>query len=254
MSKKLTPIFGRVGSKRTLKHLIAEVMPEDYDLFVEPFIGGGAIFLNTSHLKGSVINDKDEELISMWKLVQKGMDGNREDYSSSDLDQLKEWYYADQTTDMGRLVKFILKSSNTFGSMGKGKLYKNADPYKKLKKLDVFKEKLTDTIITSGDYRTVMEKHDSTTTFFYLDPPYSKAGVENGDNASKQLYKESYFSVSELVIFLKTIKGKWLVSLEDTPRIREMFKEYTFKTCTAGGTGNRDVGVNKRHELLIFNY
>ena len=255
MDKKLTPIFGRVGSKRSLKNKIARLMPKEYDRYVEPFIGGGAVFLNTP-LKGkSAINDKDAELIRFWKMLKRGVSGNKEYYSSSNLSQLQAWYDSTPKTDIGRLTKYILKQSNTFGSTGKGKLYKDSNPYSKLKKVDQFKAKLKNTTITSGDYKSVMRRYNSPSTFFYLDPPYSKAGTgKQGDDASKQLYKEGTFSVEGLATFLKTIKGKWLLSLEDSSRIRKIFKGYKIRSTVTGGSGNKGVGAKERKEVMISNY
>ena len=166
MDKKLTPIFGRVGSKRSLKNKIARVMPKEYDKYVEPFIGGGAVFLNTP-LKGkSYINDKDAELIKFWKMLKRGVGGNKEYYNSNSLSQLQAWFNSNPKTDIGKLTKYILKQSNTFGNTGMGKLYKDTNPYGKLKKLDDFKAKLKNTTITSGDYKAVMRRYNSPSTFF----------------------------------------------------------------------------------------
>ena len=250
MDKKLTPVFGRVGSKRSLKNKISRLFPKDYDRYVEPFIGGGAVFLNTP-LVGhtSAINDKDRELIKYWKMLKRGVGGNKEYYNSGNLQQLQSWYNSTPKTDIGRLTKFILKTSNTFGSKGWGKLYKESNPYAKLKKIDDFKDKLKNTTITSGDYKAVMRRYNNSKTFFYLDPPYSVAGKSKGDNASSSVYKESEFNVEGLVSFLKTIKGKWLLSLEDSAKVRRLFKGNKIRGLTTGGTGNLNVGAKKRKEV-----
>ena len=79
------------------------------------------------------------------------------------------------------LVKFRLKSNNTFGSLGRGDLYAPTSPYNMLKKGEAYKNKLKDVTLLSENYKTVMRRYDSPQTFFYLDPPY---------NDSKRLYKE----------------------------------------------------------------
>ena len=101
-----------------------------------------------------------------------------------------------------------------------------------------------------------MRRYNNPKTFFYLDPPYSKAGEKRaqGDNASAGLYKEGNFSVEDMAKFLKTIKGKWLLSLENTSRIRNIFKGYKIRGITTGGGGNSGIGEKKRKEVFISNY
>jgi site-specific DNA-adenine methylase len=67
-------IFCRIGRKNNLKKLIISKIPDDYNVYVEPFVGSGVIYLNTD-LKGrkAVINDLDKKLIEGWKAVKKGI-------------------------------------------------------------------------------------------------------------------------------------------------------------------------------------
>jgi len=63
------PVKSRQGGKFYSYKKIIPHFPEDYDLYVEPFVGGGSIFFNTKQVK-SVINDLDPELISIYKIVK----------------------------------------------------------------------------------------------------------------------------------------------------------------------------------------
>lgn len=252
-NKKLSPFFGRVGSKRTLKDKIYKLMPETYDLYVEPFVGGGAVFLALSRDVPIIINDKDTQLMSAYKLLKRGVKGNKKFYDTNDLAQLQHWKDADPKTNIGKLVKYMITSSNTFANKGFGKVYKRTNPYTKLKKSDDYTEKLKRCKITSGDYKKIMKKSDTATTFFYLDPPYE---------GTKSLYKHEKFNFDDLRDFLKTIKGKFLLSLNGSATNKKRFDCFTITSGgQAGGTGNLNnqpiqtgVSTQKRDEIFIRNY
>ena len=75
-------------------------------------------------------------------------------------------------------------------------------------------------IIECLDYKDLIEKYDSSTTFFYLDPPYLKGGVS---------YKYSFTlkDYQELHNIITNIKGYWLMneSERDFPEIIKIFGE-----------------------------
>jgi DNA adenine methylase len=52
---------------------------------------------------------------------------------------------------------------------------------------------------------------------------------------------------------LTTIKGKFLLSINDVPEIRRLFKNYAIETVNLSYTAQKKSGVRFR-ELLIRNY
>lgn len=247
----MTPAFGRVGSKAPIKKKVYAMMPKEKKVYVEPFVGGGAVFFG--HNWGDtkvVLNDKDRELMSAYKILKKGVNAEQaKKYDSQDLNQLKTWYKSSGGGDLARLVKFRLKSNNTFGSLGRGELYAKTSPYNMLKKADAYKDKLKDVTLLSENYKSVMRRYDSPSTFFYLDPPY---------NDSKRLYKEGEFNNQELANFLKTIKGKFILSMNDSRENRKIFNDFKIRGVSVlGGShnvGKDAVGGGTRKEIFIKNY
>ena len=67
----LNPIVKWSGGKKDeLKHIIPHI-PKDYSIYIEPFIGGGAVFFNQNPKK-AVINDVHKELIHLYQSVKNG--------------------------------------------------------------------------------------------------------------------------------------------------------------------------------------
>ena len=62
-----------MGWKRQLIPEIIKILPEKFNNYVEPFIGGGALFFYLSYNK-SIINDSNFELINLYKEIAKNPD------------------------------------------------------------------------------------------------------------------------------------------------------------------------------------
>lgn len=58
------------GGKHSELPIIKEYMPETFDRYYEPFVGGGAVFFDTK-AKKYLINDKSNDLICLYESVQK---------------------------------------------------------------------------------------------------------------------------------------------------------------------------------------
>jgi len=237
-------LFCRVGSKTAIADTIIKLIPS-HKIYVEPFVGSGAIYFHKVPSEKEVINDKDSELIEGYKLV-KQVSADVSKYKNLDtLDKIKRFYNSTHTSKEDKLLYKILKFCNTFGSTGKGDMYKESDPMNKIKNITKYKERLKNTIIFSQDYKTIIKKYDSADTLFYLDPPY-----EN----SKDLYKNSEMDYNEMAKILSNIKGKFILSLNDSSNIINIFNKFKIKRITVKATGNNGIGENARRELLIMNF
>lgn len=64
----MKPILKWTGGKTSELPIIKEHMPKSFDTFVEPFLGGGAVYFNLEHHK-NIVNDFNKELISFYNLI-----------------------------------------------------------------------------------------------------------------------------------------------------------------------------------------
>lgn len=238
--------FGRIGSKRYLYKEILPYIPE-HDTYIEPFFGGGAIFFLKDKVKKNIINDFDINLMNDYRNILEIEPGA----STEDLHyfktspEIKDWVQNTRSTPLNDFIKAVYVRNCTFGSSGRGNYYKFYDPLKRVKKIPNYQKKLKDTIIHTRDYSWILEKYDSPTSWIFLDPPY-----EN----SKRLYKHYTIDFEELKNNLKKLKGKFLLTLNDSPLIRDIFKEFRIIEIEVRKTGNVGVGAKKRNELFIMNY
>jgi DNA adenine methylase len=56
------------GKQRLVKFILPKIPP--HTLYVEPFLGGGAIFWNKEPSKGEVLNDVNGEIINFYQVAK----------------------------------------------------------------------------------------------------------------------------------------------------------------------------------------
>lgn len=69
----MKPILKWTGGKTSELSIIKDNMPEKFDNFIEPFLGGGAVYFNLEHKK-NIVNDFNRELISFYSLINNPID------------------------------------------------------------------------------------------------------------------------------------------------------------------------------------
>lgn len=247
MDKELVKLFGRVGSKANIRKTLYKYFPSDITTFVEPFVGAGSVMLGYKFEPKTkiVINDLDKQLMVGWRIMKKGASGDIEKYNTTNLDTLTKLRDKKGGTDLDKLVSIMVNSRNTFGGLGKGKIYKETNPYTRLKNLNDYKEKLKNASILSEGYGSVISKYNKPNTFFYIDPPYE---------GTKDLYKHEEFDFVKFAEKIKTIKGKFMLSINDSSNIRNLFKGFKQRRVTIKAQANKGVGETDRKELIITNY
>jgi DNA adenine methylase len=239
-------IFCRIGNKKKIKDKILNLIPNDFNLYVEPFVGSGAIFLNVDlENKKSVINDLDKNIVQGHSAIKSGVTLDPKTFIFKDTQN--NIYNKSVSSTNDKFLKSVITACGTFGAKGVGKLYlniSNASIRNKIKNAIKQKDHYNNTRIFNTDYKKIIKKFDSSKSFFYLDPPYE---------SSKALYKDETFDFDELSNILKNIKGRFLLSLNDSPNIRNIFKNFKIISILVKGSNSENIGKDRK-ELLILNY
>ena len=79
---------------------------------------------------------------------------------------------------------------------------------------------MKNTKVLNQDYKSVILNNNTSNAFFFIDPPYEK---------SKDLYKDSIIDYEELAIVLSKVKGKFILTLNDSPDIRRIFNKFKIR-------------------------
>ena len=116
--------------------------------------------------------------------------------------------------------------------------------------LEDLHSRLAGVTIECLDWSAFIPRYDSAETLFYLDPPYW--GCE--DDYGKAMFARADFQ--RMAQQLAGIKGRFMLSLNDLPEVRQTFAGFALTevrtTYTISGTRNDPAGG--RAELLISNY
>jgi len=69
MNKGINPILKWAGGKRQLLKEIKKYIPEHFKVYHEPFLGGGAVLLDLQP-QNAIVNDSNEELINVYRVIK----------------------------------------------------------------------------------------------------------------------------------------------------------------------------------------
>jgi len=256
MEGGINPLLCRVGSKKRFAHLLSFLAPE-HSTYVEPFVGSGAFYWHKDPSTKEVVNDLDKDVAKTLRLIKKAPT-NLALYPQhlDTVPKLKAFLKAHMgaSTVPNELTKQVIVHCN--GWMGKQvskslNVLRDSNPFNKLKHIAEYKARMRNTTVLSEDYVKVINKYNTKDTFFFLDPPYENSGGLGYAKGSAE------FDFERLADALSKIKGKWLMTINDSPFIRGLFKPYHIAGVTIRGhkgTGKVSIGYNDRAELLVSNY
>ncbi len=254
-----SPFSGWIGGKSQLSNRIIGMIPEDHTCYVELFAGAGWTFFKKEPSKVEVVNDINKELITLYRVLQHHLTAFVDSFkwTLNSRDEFERWLKADPETltDIQRATRFYYTLKNSFGGRISGKPTFGYAPSRqpRLNLLRIEEElsaghlRLAGTYIECLPYAEIIKRYDRPETFFYCDPPYW--GCE--DYYGKEIFSREDFA--QLAELLGKIKGRCLISLNDTPEVREIFQVFQIDeaTCTySAGKGTRP----KANEVLIRNY
>lgn len=230
-TNKLKPIIKWSGGKTDEIKFISEFIPEEFTTYIEPFVGGGALFFWLQHDK-SVIADVHSDLINFYSMVKEGY--SEEIYNRlTQLSNNEETYYQvrdnmDVSDDLERSIQFYyLRKTCYRGMLRYNKKGKFNIPFGRYKTFDCsnlldkrYELLLKNTIIHNYDFEKIFNMYDSEDNFVFLDPPYDSKFTDYGFCI---FGKEEHERLAEC--FKKT-KNKCLMVIGKTDFIVSLYKDY----------------------------
>lgn len=239
-------VFTRIGGKYNVRERIVKFFPPEYKTYVEPFLGGGQVFLEVSGdpNKKYVVNDKLKDIYDIWKDLK---DVNPEQMRSFDWSGSKEKFNklrdSSPKTPEERLYRNLYLSYYSMG--GTRKSYTRKDTVRGqrfLSNIEKLQEIMKNVVVLNKDYKDVIKKYDSKDTLFYLDPPYTEKG---------HLYEGQSVDPKELAEVCRKIKGKFVLSYDISEAVKEAFQGFDFYRIKLPYT----TGEKKsKYEFIITNF
>ena len=241
--------FSRYGGKSRIAEQLISMFPnpDKYDVYVEPFLGSGNVFLRKDpYNHKEVINDLDKQVHSVFKKLQsdsKYINDNIKRHTVTKSEWLK-LHESNDPADIITSIKWSFMGRNTHFSESNSKIKTDYLPYQ---------DRLKSVVILNTSYEHVIQKYDSPRTFFYLDPPYNTKSA-NTD------YMTDSITPLDIYNSVKNVKGFMMISYNNDAEMKRLFKDWNIRYINTKYTNNfilknkKDKSHKIVKELVITNY
>lgn len=254
------PPAAYLGGKRNLaKRLCALIATIPHRAYAEPFVGmGGVFFRRQARPPVEVINDLSGDVANLFRIVRRHYQALVDEMEwqlagRADFDRLRR---VDPTTltDIERAARFLYLQRLAFGGRVDGRTFgvrrEQSSRFNlgQLRgELRRVRDRLEPVTIEQLPWSDLVRRYDGSGMLFYLDPPYDETegyGVPFG--------RDDYVRMAEQ---LAGIAGKFVMSINDTPFIRETFAGFDIQEVDVTWMlATAQTGAGKRvTELIIRN-
>ena len=271
------PFVKWAGGKRQILDKLKEHLPEEYDTYYEPFVGGGALLLDLLPEK-AVINDSNYELMNVYACIQ---DEDKLKKMTKELDSYEtkhseEFYFEIRNKDkdklkFGKMVDYkraartIYLNKACFNGLYRVNSKNEFNvPFNKKEKVNTYEGSNIEAIHYYLNYRNVTlkscdfeeaVKDAKKGDFIYFDPPY------DSDTETFNSYTKDGFGKEEQVRLARVFKelsnkGCYvMLSNHNTKLINELYSDFNIHIIEA----KRNINANgkkrgKVEEVIITNY
>jgi len=244
-----------IGGKNRLATKIIALLPP-HTAYVEPFCGGAQVFFHKQPSEVEVLNDLDRDIINFLRVCQ---------WHEQELIRFMRYMVASRTwfdllanidpaslTDVQRAGRFLYLQKNCFGGLVTKQHFHygvvqrpNFNPARLPEVIAQAHTRLQHVQLESLPYEQILQRYDRETTLFYLDPPYWGPKLYRFNFADEDFH--------QLCRYLERIKGKFILSLNDSPAVRGTFGGFHLKETEIAYTST--LKAKKRYpELIITNF
>lgn len=271
------PFVKWAGGKRQIMHEIKKYVPENYDTFYEPFVGGGAVFFELAPKK-AVINDYNSELMNVFECIKDEVKFDKmcTELNHHEANHSEEYYYQvrnidrdvkkyNKLADYKKAARTIYLNKACFNGLYRVNSKNEFNvPFGKKEKVNTYEGQnlgvvhcilnFNDIKLLSTDFEEAV-KDAKKGDFVYLDPPY------DSDTSTFNDYTENGFNKDEqrrLALLFKELSDRGcyvMLSNHNTILVNELYKDYNIHVISA----KRNINSNgkkrgKVEEVIITNY
>lgn len=242
-------------------------MPSNYNQYIEPFIGGGALFFDLMPDK-AVINDSNAELINAYLIIRDNVEELIQ--KLEEYEYCHDFYYFLRKQDTTQLdsislaARFIYLNKCCFNGLYRvnkeGKFNVPIGRYVNPRicesgKLRAVSRALQDTIIECADYKEILCKYARSGDLIYIDPPYHPISKYSDFKryTKKSFCEEDQIELRDIILDLKNLGCFVIASNSYCDFILEIYKGCNIKIVEAKRYINKlAAGRNSIQEVIIL--
>lgn len=244
-----------IGGKNKIAGKIIATFPE-HRTFAEVFAGGAQVLFHKEPSTVEVLNDLDRDVVTFFRICQSHYE-ELVRYLKFVITS-RAWFELLQAqdpaflTDIQRAARFFYLQKNAYAGLVRNRKFGYSveeptrfNPERIPELIEGTHSRLAHVQIECSPYEELLKRYDRPTTLFYLDPPYFGRKLYNFN-----LEENDFVDMAKR---LAGLRGKFLLSLNDVPDVRRIFRGFHFREIELAYTAQQTAG--KRYpELLIANY
>ncbi|MDR6300669.1 DNA adenine methylase [Mesonia maritima] len=253
-----SPILRWAGGKNWLVKHINKLIPENFNNYHEPFIGGASIFLAVNPSNNTYISDLNKDLIDTYKAVKENPKNVIDNLKT--FENTKEFYYhlreQELNNEYAKAARFIYLNQTSFNGIyrvnlkGKynvpyGHRTKNFIEEEKIYRLS---ERFLNSTIEWGDFE-INKDYIQERDLVFLDPPYTVSHNKNGFiKYNQRLFSlEDQYRLSEYIDFIKNRNAYYILTNAAHEKVKEIFhkgdKRFVKNRASLIGGNNSKRGI-----------
>jgi DNA adenine methylase len=274
VKNKPEPFLKWAGGKRQLLPEINVRIPNHFETYFEPFLGGGALLFSLLPVN-AVINDSNEDVINAYEQIKKNFKEliavlTTYENTPSFFYKIRESYNlrkGQKTSEVERAAQTIYLNKTCYNGLYRVSKVGNFNtPFGRYKNPKIVDEANIEAVshflnhakieITSDDFSKCCQKAKAK-DFVYLDPPYDPLTPYSSFTAYSKgdFSKEDQIRLKETCDALNKRGVFFMLSNSATPFIKDLYKEYRIETVKA----KRNINSNGQKrgdidEVLVRNY
>lgn len=275
-NSSIAPFVKWAGGKRQLIPQIRDRMPEKYNDYYEPFVGGGAVIFDLLPAN-ALINDINKALINTYRTICNEPDAFLKEVNRLDNDMWedgKKYYYSIREHYNDKLMRseygvelaalFVFINKHCFNGLYRvnGKGLFNV-PYNNSRRVSVDEDVIMATskylkglTIIDGDFEQAC-KNARKGDFVFIDSPYAPLNPTSFESYTKEGFDiESHKRLAKLYDEL-TARGCYcMLTNHNTELINELYgnKDYKIDVVSVKRMINSDASNRVGKEVIICNY
>ncbi len=275
-NSNIAPFIKWAGGKRQLLAQIRERMPESFNNYYEPFVGGGAVIFDLLPTS-AVINDINKALVNAYRQICNATDEFLKKLNELDetmWEDGKEYYYSLREHYNDKLMKeefdvelaalFVFINKHCFNGLyrvnGKGLFnvpYNNSRnsscDENTIRAIAVYLKNVT---ILEGDFQAACQNAKKG-DFVFIDSPYAPLNPTSFESYTKEGFDiESHKRLADLYDELTSRGCYCMLTNHNTELINELYgnKGYRMDVVSVKRMINSDVTNRVGKEVIICNY
>lgn len=264
----ITPILKWAGGKTQMLPDLLKRMPCEYNNYIEPFVGGGALFFQIAE-SGSIIADSNPELINMYKQVAANCGQVIDILKTYKNDE--EQFYAVRAQDWTKCsvieaaARTIYLNRTCFNGLyrlnRKGQFntpfgrYKNPTICNE-EKIRAASQVLQKAFIICGDYLDVLKRYAKQGDFIFLDPPYIPISdyADFKRYTKEQFYEQDQRNLAKEVDRLVDLGCKVMLTNSNHPLVYELYGKYKIEVIQTRRNINSNGNKRKGEDVIVTTY